>query len=882
VSNEAEQKDEVSYMSESLHLVQFVESGEILLAGEPAQEVSLHGEILIARRPTDDPELFVGQMRRIALRSEPLTELEGGGAISVAGPLEPIEFELGLKGSVGKELELHLYYPLLSERLDPACEESDAIYPQLEVLGGHLKLEWPAEKPIKDTEIQMSVELELELADSLVGAVQGLNFGPFVFTFEMLGPQPFVASQANSLSPCSNPPPGGSNHERRRLNVRFVNVSVVVSNSDLEPWVQKWVDCACKVWWEKGGVRIVPKSAIDVASFHNGQISQSQETAIIQPSPVGAGQDSDRVDIYLADELIDRPGGGVTHACGTSDAYILLEIGKARHNHYLLAHELGHVLGLRHPGPPTEGCLGYREGSYCSVMLPGKPNSVRNTENNIGVIEIPSYPLVPKEFESLGQLGGWNADAEQGFFHMVRDFPYDDGTEPSVPEAPFVNWWAHSDVWNSDKEPEGRPPPHEFEPRQYENDGDIFAVDHSPVHTEPSYSGPNHMYVRLHACRHLLGPNNQPVSDPVDVYLYLAVPGAANEPLRPLNNNNGPHLVFRRPGGSLPEPAQPKTRSVPWQIPSGYPPHCCVFAVAVSDYGHQPPNPPPEKPPQILNIINNPSNHNFWHLSSRLKSDNDVAQRNLHIANAPSSSSTTLPWLAFSNPFEEPDPARLHIDTTQALALENLVVQVDDKPAREVQMGRVVSVTLADALQSGQSLMLRLKATLPPDLPQGTMLPVDLHFFVGDQHITGYQHVLRVASLAETVAQVLDTLFGALRDVAAGCQADIQNLAEKVRDLVASSADDAEKALGELCGLAGEVAALAQSLEVGPDSEPECQAVHRYLSELAGRLLASSDSASPNLLADTVLPGQLSEQVRDLVDHIQEPAGRLVRRLERA
>jgi hypothetical protein len=528
-------------------------------------------------------------------------------------------------------------------------------------------------------------------------------------------------------------------------------------------------------------------------------------------------------------------------------------------------------------------------------MLPEKttPSSRRNTLHNIGVIEEPSNPLpMGPVFISFDppQLGGWSPDDEENFYHIIRDQPYDDGTETSPQlEPPAINFGTHSDVWNSDKPPH----PGQNKNNEYDDGTPMFGPDHSPTHTPPLNVGRNHMCVRLHTC--------EPLTGPVNVYFYLAAPFTGNlSPL--LEGDNGPHLVFDigGPFPLAPQPGEPTTKSVEWTVPNGYSPNSSIFAVATSAQEGMPPQ-------DIQDVIYNPTAFSSSKLEP-VQSDNDVAWRGDFIqltttvsssssANAMSSSnrstdagafSSMLPWLQIANPSEAAAAAHMEIDTSLAPNLAGLSLELDEKPLGEVNIGGPVTVNLAGALQPDERMTLRLHALLPLAAPEGTTYPINLRFFVDNQLIGGYQYVLRVAPLSEAVVQVLDHLFGALRDVAAGFETDAaQDLAGNVREIILREKGiEARRGFWglvqrvfspkpgdwqtELGSLASRVAALAQSLEVATSIEPECQVMCQHLYELAGRLLTIADTESPNLFI---------EQVRDVVDHIQEPAGRLARRL---
>ena len=130
--------------------------------------------------------------------------------------------------------------------------------------------------------------------------------------------------------------------------------------------------------------------------------------------------------------------------------------------------------------------------------------------------------------------------------------------------------------------------------------------------------------------------------------------------------------------------------------------------------------------------------------------------------------------------------------------------------------------------------------------------------------------MLRVAPLSEVLLQVLDLLYGALRDVAVGCNADQAHLlADRAKQIVLRERVRVKPSnawRSKVTNLAKKTAALAQSLE--DKNDLVWQVVSKHLYALADLLRTSKDTPAPIFL----------EQIRDLADRIQEPAGRLARR----
>ena len=847
--------------------------GTIRLQTGEVREVEFSGEVLLAESGQGQ-EAVIEQIRRVSLWIDSLDE--AGGLISFAGPANDIKIEPGQRGQV-EPFDVQFYYPLLPS--EPECEESDASYVPLEKLRGTLSYEILAAEDTKQ-EIRITIEQQ-ELIQAVVGAVEGFTFDDALI-FERLQPGEYVPPDHNSLVVCAGTAPAGALHERRRLKLRFVNLSLVASSPSLEPLLQDLLVKACQVWWAKGGILLEPEGAIAAAAPAGFGCAAGFCVSLLQEAMLqGVAAVNDAAEVYLVDSLDPSRGGGVTKNCGTSGAYVILEIGKAQNNRYLLAHELGHVLGLRHPGESAPAasnpCQSYRAGSFCSVMVADSTNSSRNTDLNIGVTVEPLNPLPSGPiFTSLAQLGNWAFDGEQGFFHILRDFPYDDGAEDSAPLAPFfTNWWACSDVWNSDKLPLITIWP-DFLYQGGPLGTPMFAADHSPIHNEPSVAGPNYFYVRLHACQ----PLSDPAIDEVRVHLLLAVPGSGGALIpAPAAAGFSNPLVFSRGAGTLPEPSRPQVKHMQWTVPTGLPPDCCVFAVADSQFENLPGGVVPAAIAALRAITLTPGSFSFFDLFSRLKSSNNVVQRNLHIhgiAPAPGAPfMAALPWLLFANPFDQPAAARLLIDTRAAreLGLLSLVLEVNDAPWSDVPLGDIVAFDLREALSPEEDMTLRLQAEVAADLPLGAKIPIDLQFVLAGEQISGFQHVIQVVTAEEAAAQALDMLCCALRDVAEAGQSERATmLAQRVSRLRSSQQRMARLAAPRLQSslrrLAPELATLAQQLEPSNKRRSQLSPLARPLRELSGYLLTSNQVAD----RPTYLDG-----LRDLADRIQEPASRIIR-----
>jgi hypothetical protein len=286
-------------------------------------------------------------------------------------------------------------------------EYTDAVFPQLEKIAA--TLDWTV---TDQTESAVILEVKLsagELIDKKLGLVQGVTLDPIVVPFYPTGPREDRPVVAHSLTSRCPPPPGGAcvSTWKRILPLRFISLATA---ADVEAVCQRQIDGVCEVWRNKGALDL------EVAA-HIVETTESQKGRYAALGLFGEGELSDlrdtndtlyatttQVEVYIVDRFLVNHGGGVAYDCGQASAFCILELGSAnaplastaRTNKYLLAHELGHMLGLAHPDEEDEEIVA---SSPRSVMEPGNPNPRANTLFNCRIFtdrpgEPPHNPIV--------------------------------------------------------------------------------------------------------------------------------------------------------------------------------------------------------------------------------------------------------------------------------------------------------------------------------------------------------------------------------------------------------------------------------------------------------------------------------------------------------
>ena len=465
--------------------------------------------------------------------------------------------------------------------------------------------------------------------------------------------------------------------------------------------------------WTKGCIDLVIRSTVTIT---NSTLKTSSDLTAIR----GAYTDSDPnvIEVFFVQNTLSATGGGNAGAIGVASCKPVIAEPNSG-NPVLVAHELGHVLNLLHPGAGSNSDPGTVMAPTGSAMVPGTQLATHIMCTSI------ANPVL----QTTTTACCLTHDIPN---HYLRDFPTDVGNEPSDPISAGMNRYAMSNVWN----------------RRTNTPGTSSAT------TGPEHENP----VRFNAdmtprTNYLFARVEQLVSLPVRgavVRFFLKHPGSGG---------GATNLQLL---GEVAVPAglgvgAPRNVTLPWTVPTGTPNHSCIFAVVRTDAE-------PEGDQSSLD---------WWQFETLSYNDNDWAQRNLDIENVSSSNagdSNTYeagPFFIYLPPANQRPSSSLtlEIDATQAKELIALHLEVVNVRKINLEPGRVQS-TRIDIRNVRDRLVVVLHAEVPPGLKAGTRLTVSVNPSISKREFIGWATQFRVAPARDVIAQTLDDAAAAFGDLA--------------------------------------------------------------------------------------------------------------------
>lgn len=423
------------------------------------------------------------------------------------------------------------------------------------------------------------------------------------------------------------------------------------------------------------------------------------------------------IEMFFVANSLPAIGGGQAGGIGVASCKPVIAEPNGG-NPVLVAHELGHVLGLFHPGTGSNSDAGTVMAPTGSAMNPGT-----NTVTHFMCVSIANPVLT-----TLTETCCLTHDIGN---HYLRDFPVDVGSEPSEPLPAGMNRYAMSNVWN-----------------RLTNTPGGWNASTGPEHQQP---------VRFNAD---MTARTNFLFAKVEQTVNLKVRNAVVKFFRknPGSGGGASNLFFI---GEVPVPdalavGVPQTVSLPWTIPSGTPNHSCVFAVVRSDAEQE----------------GDQSGLDWWQFEALSRQDNDWAQRNLAIEDfasgneGDSNAVESAPVLIhLPPPRERKGDLLLEIDARAAGAAEELSLEVVGEQTHTLKPGGQSKIDVS-LTRRREPVALVIRARIPGGLDRGSLLSVDVNPSVGGRPLVGFACAFRAARARDAIAQTLDVAAGALIDIA--------------------------------------------------------------------------------------------------------------------
>ncbi len=425
--------------------------------------------------------------------------------------------------------------------------------------------------------------------------------------------------------------------------------------------------------------------------------------------------DPNVIEVFFVQNALAGQGGGTAGGIGVASCKPVIAEPNAG-NPVLVSHELGHVLGLLHPGGGSNSDANTVMTPTGGANNPGVPFVTHFMCTNIANPVIQTLPELCCTSHDIGD-------------HFIRDFPTDTGVEPSGPPPAGIHQYANSFVWN----------------RQTNTPGTFNAVT-GPEHQSPARFDvgmtphTNYLFARVEQRNNLLVRNGV-------VKFYLKTPGSGG------GAGNLTFLGQVNVPGSL-AVGVPADVALPWTVPAGTPNHSCVFAVVRSDAEQE----------------GDQSGLDWSGFENLAHVDNDWAQRNLDIEDFPSGNDGNIAYE--SAPFFIQIPPRddkqqrltVEIDATRAAGLRELSVDIVGARAVAAKPGGTVKANL-DLTDRTEPYVLVVRGVFPPKPKPGTEFTVSVNPSVGERQMVGFAATLRVGPWQDVVAQTLDQAAAAFGDI---------------------------------------------------------------------------------------------------------------------
>ncbi|MGA9581420.1 MAG: hypothetical protein WBR13_05570 [Allosphingosinicella sp.] len=538
--------------------------------------------------------------------------------------------------------------------------------------------------------------------------------------------------------------------------------------------------------WEKAcmDITVLPTVFVDDATLKVSDNLTAIRASYTDPDP-------NVIEVYFVSNLLPMIGGGSAGAIGVASCKVVMAEPNAG-NPVLLAHELGHVLGLLHPPGSDPGTVMQPTGG---ANNPGTPFVTYSMTQNI------ANPVLATTMTACC-LGHDKGD------HYIKDFPVDVGLEPSDPLPAGMTRYSMSNIWNRRTNTAGiwspaTGPQHES-PYRFENDGVTPAT--------------NYMFARVEQL------NNFPVGA-ASVSFYLKTPGSGG----------GAANLDLIGSGAVPAGlAVGLSRDVTlmWNVPAGAPSHSCCFGAVES----------PAEPKGSQAVLDALTWTQFEDMS---RQDNDWAQRNLDILDiAPNTGSgntfEAAPWVV-----QLPQSAktgRLGLTLTITAFGDNLAaaeIELQGTRPFKIKPGEPVELKAPKPVVPGEELPVILRAVFDGPPKRGASVTLLVDPMLGDTRLVGFGTTFRAAGERLAARMLLDRALAAAVDVADSSDAEAWfELADGLRQLLRSGPAHLKAVAAGVARLDMLKACVAETVR-WPLAE-------RYGLGAAGkRLLAVSDRESP-------------------------------------